>query len=465
VSTGTIFVVDDNGHNLTLLTSLLRDAGYEVRVANSGRRALTAIAANRPELILLDVNMPEMDGFQVCAALKRDPNTRDIPVIFLSALDDVHDKVSAFKAGGVDYVTKPFQIPEVLARVQAQLELSRARALLAQKNAELARKNEELSRAWLAADDLFSTLTDLLPGTTIADRYRLEAKIGAGGFAAVYRSVDLVSREAVAIKILRPRPGRTLEQRRRFELEGASILRVNHPNAVAVRDWGVTDTGVAYLAMELLEGRTLADELEQYSRLDLGRAAGVLGPVCEVLKEAHHAGVIHRDVKPANIILHRDGGREVVKVVDFGIAKLVDEVEVSEMTTFGRLLGTPLYMSPERLLGQPFDGRSDVYSVAVVLYQALTGRLPVEPRDKGLGATIMAIVSEPPGSLRAWRPDVPAEVEELVMRGLARRPADRPSIDEFARALTAIAARSSNASSLEAETRDAPLHISSAKRS
>ena len=450
MTAGRIFIVDDNAHNLTLLTNLLREAGHDVRMANSGRRALAAVALHPPELILLDISMPEMDGYAVCAALKDDARTRDIPVIFLSALDDVQDKVSAFRAGGVDYVTKPFQAPEVLARVEAQLELARARASLVEKNAELARKNDELERAWHAADDLFSTLTDLLPGTTIADRYRLEAKIGAGGFAAVYRSVSLSDGQEVAVKILRHRPGRSEEQRRRFELEGASILRVRHRNAVVVRDWGITDAGIAYLAMELLEGRSLADELGERSKLDLPRALEVLAPVCDVLSEAHAAGVIHRDVKPANIFLHRGSdGEEIVKVVDFGIAKLTDDGATADATTLGRVLGTPMYMSPERLLGQPFDGRADVYSVAVVLYEALAGRLPILPRDEGLGATIMAMVNEPPQPLGRVAPDIPPAIDDLVMRGLARRREDRPSAKEFAARL-----REPGRSVVSAETRD-----------
>ena len=123
----TVFVVDDHPDNVALLAQLLRNAGYLVRVANSGRRALAAVASQPPELILLDINMPELSGYEVCAQLKANPATRDIPVMFLSALDDVRDKIDAFKAGGVDYVTKPFQAEEVLARVADQLRLGHRR--------------------------------------------------------------------------------------------------------------------------------------------------------------------------------------------------------------------------------------------------------------------------------------------------------------------------------------------------
>ena len=149
-----VFVVDDNPNNLDLLVGILREHGYGARMANDGRRALAVVRAHRPELILLDIKMADMDGYEVCRELKADPTTRDIPVIFISALDDVFDKVKAFKTGGVDYITKPFQAEEVVARVENQLQISRLRRKLEarereleQRNAELLTKNEELLRS------------------------------------------------------------------------------------------------------------------------------------------------------------------------------------------------------------------------------------------------------------------------------------------------------------------------------
>ncbi|MDQ2676545.1 MAG: response regulator, partial [Actinomycetota bacterium] len=149
-----VFVVDDNPNNLDLLVGILREHGYGARMASDGRRALAVVRAHRPELILLDIKMADMDGYEVCRELKADPTTREIPVIFISALDDVFDKVKAFKTGGVDYITKPFQAEEVVARVENQLQISRLRRKLEarerdleQRNAELLAKNEELLRS------------------------------------------------------------------------------------------------------------------------------------------------------------------------------------------------------------------------------------------------------------------------------------------------------------------------------
>src|SRR5688572_17312808 len=168
-----IFIVDDSADNLGVLSGILRGAGYSVRMANGGRRALEAIASRPPALVLMDINMPDVDGFAVCEALRTAPGSRDTPVVFLSALDDARNKVNAFRAGGVDYMTKPFQAEEVLARVEHHLGLARLRKALDQRNHALEDKNRELTQAWGNADRLFEALSERLPGTRVDDRYRL----------------------------------------------------------------------------------------------------------------------------------------------------------------------------------------------------------------------------------------------------------------------------------------------------
>jgi serine/threonine protein kinase/AmiR/NasT family two-component response regulator len=437
MSAGDVFIVDDNPNNLNLLTRILRDAGYQVRMANSGKRALSAVQQNPPHLILLDINMPEMDGYAVCRALKQDPRTESIPVIFLSALDDVDEKLNGFRAGGVDYVTKPFHAEEVLARVESQVQLFRLRSLLEERNRELSRRNAELEASNHAAQRIFGTVSELLPGRELDRGYRIGPKIGSGGFAIVYRG-EAADGRAVAIKVLRPQPGEERPNQNRMRVEALSSIRIRHPSAVTVIDGGVTPSGIAYLVMELLQGRTLAEELAN-GPLSVERAAQLFLPVCEALAEAHAAGVIHRDVKPANIFLHRSNEIERVKIVDFGIAKLDDEAGVEHATTLGRLIGTPVYMSPERLLGQPYDGGADVYALAVTLYQSLTGRLPfVLADDAALGALIMTCLSERPSPIDELLPALPATLCDLVMRALDRSAARRPSMAELAAALGAI---------------------------
>jgi CheY-like chemotaxis protein len=438
---GDVFVVDDNAANLSLLVTILRERGYKVRLANSGGTALAMIEARRPELILLDVDMPEMDGYEVCRRLKASPATRDIPVVFLSALDGVFDKVKAFEAGGVDYVTKPYQPLEVLARVGTQLGLARLRRELARSNEELAARNDELTRAFAHSDAMFATLARVLPGTVLDDKYRLEEQIGAGGFGVVYRAAHLGLGRQVAVKVLRPTPeSSSPASLGRLRDEGASACRVTHPNAVAIFDFAVSSSGIAYLVMELLEGRSLADELSTSGAIAARRAVDVCLSVCRALAAAHAAGVVHRDVKPENIFLHRAAGQEVVKVLDFGVAKLVGEEPGSPVpseTSVNRLVGTPVYMAPERFLAAPYDGRADVYSVGVLLYRMLSGRLPFGAATT-FGALVVATVREEPGPLGSCAPDVSEPLASLVMRALAKDPANRPSADEMARALEVL---------------------------
>jgi serine/threonine protein kinase/CheY-like chemotaxis protein len=435
MSKGDLFIVDDNANNLGLLAGILRDGGYTVRMANNGRRAIAAVRRQPPELILLDINMPDISGYAVCDELKRDPRTERVPIIFLSALDDVKDKVNAFRIGGVDYITKPFHAEEVLARVASQLQLARLRGSVEERNRELAERNAELLAAQRFAEQIFATLAAVLPGTILDDKYRIGGRLGAGGFAVVYRGEALADGRPVAVKVLRPQPGGDERHRDRVRIEELSAIRIRHPCAVAVLDSGVTAAGIAYLVMELLEGHSLAVELATRGPLPFDRAARLLLPVAEALAEAHAANVIHRDVKPGNIFLHMDG----VKLVDFGIAK-IGEIGVDQATTMGRLLGTPVYMPPERLLGHAYDGGADVYALAMTLYEALAGKLPfpVAP-GAALGAIIVTCLHESPRPLAEVLPGVAAPVADLVMRALDKDRTRRPTMAELAAGLAAAA--------------------------
>ncbi|MEW6731938.1 MAG: two-component regulator propeller domain-containing protein [Acidobacteriota bacterium] len=317
--------------------------------------------------------------------------------------------------------------------LEQRLQIEKAAELEA-KNRELFSMNQELIELHKRADRIFSALAEALPGTVLDGKYRLDEKIGSGGFGAVYRGTHLAMKRPIAVKIFKPTPGNdSAEGLNRFLSESVSASRINHPNAVMVLDSGISSEGIAYLVMELLVGHTLTEELHQKGALSLGRAAQILYPVCSVLSKAHQLGIIHRDIKPDNIFLHQTLDGEIVKVVDFGIAKLIESdgnIDINNLTATGRIIGTPVYIAPERLEGRAYDGQSDIYSLGIVLYEMLCGRLPFSsPRD--IFVIIHLHLTKLPQPLREINPSIPEAVETLVLRALSKGPEKRPTAKEF----------------------------------
>ena len=292
-------------------------------------------------------------------------------------------------------------------------------------------------------------LAPLAPGAIVAGRYRLDAQLGAGGFGAVWRARNLDLDRDVALKLLHPELARDPALQKRFLREVDVATRFVHRYAVQVRDAGRDPArGLLYLTMDLVSGQTLADALRA-GPLEPTRAARLTAQALEALGEAHRAGLVHRDLKPANLMLCRGpGGQEEVRVLDFGIARAFEraggEAEgggeaLHTLTAAGAVIGTVAYMSPEQAQGLPLDARSDLYSLGVTLYQALSGRFPHEPdpqAQSGARSLLFKIVSEPPRDLAAVAPAVPAPLRAVVMRALAKAPADRwPDAAGFAAAL------------------------------
>ncbi|MBI4751136.1 MAG: protein kinase [Acidobacteria bacterium] len=324
----------------------------------------------------------------------------------------------------------------------ANQETERKNQELDQKVIELNRKNEELIASQQRADRIFSALAEALPGTVLEGKYRLEEKIGSGGFGAVFRAIHLALNRTVAVKVFRPSRGNdSAEAVERFRLEGVSASRVNHPNAISVLDSGISTEGIAYLVMELLSGHSLAAELKRSKILSIQRTAQILTPICAALAEAHRIGIVHRDIKPDNIFLHRAPEGEIVKVVDFGIAKLVEDDssgEYQHLTATGGIVGTPVYMSPERWGNRPYDGRSDVYSLGIMVFQMLTGKLPFVAESNSMVNLVMAHMNKKPPTIREFNPAIPEKIEAVVMQTLEKDPDQRPTAREFAERFEAV---------------------------
>jgi serine/threonine-protein kinase len=264
-----------------------------------------------------------------------------------------------------------------------------------------------------------------LVGRTLLDKYRIDALVGLGGMGAVYYAYHSGIDRRVAFKILQPNialsDDHVVEM---FEREGKLAGRLSHENIVDVNDAGRTDEGLAYIVMEWLEGRTLDEELLRQGWFSFSRAAGIARQIAAALAEAHRKQVVHRDLKPGNIMLvDTPVGRDHVKVLDFGIGKAVGETLADSMVS--TVVGTPHYASPEQLtVGGRIDGRSDIYSLGVILYRMLGGKPPFN--SSSMGEVIQMQLTSEPAPLFTLRPETPPVIERLVNGMLAKDPARRP---------------------------------------
>lgn len=286
---------------------------------------------------------------------------------------------------------------------------------------------------------------DPLIGMEIDGKYRIDEKIARGGTGVVYKAVHIQLNAPVAIKIIHPHLASDPKAVERFRREALISMKIRHTNAIAIMDFGMTkivlpenkvgdiklqslETKTVYVVMELLKGNTLEYHLVNQGRFSLQETNNVIQQVCNALAVAHDHNIVHRDLKPENIFFHKDEDREIVKLVDFGIARFLgkvdDEEEATRLTQAGFVVGTPFYMSPEQCGGFDVDTRSDIYSLGVIIYRMLTGKLPFD--GKRASIIVMKHISEKPKPIYDICSDLPAIVNGVVMHTLSKKPADRP---------------------------------------
>ena len=259
----------------------------------------------------------------------------------------------------------------------------------------------------------------------LAGRYRLKRLIAQGGMAEVWEAVDEILGRPVAVKILHAHLASDQSFLERFRREAIAAAGLAHPNVVATYDTGVDD-GVTFIVMELVDGQTLRQTMNELGPLATDRAVHIAAEVADALHYAHRSGIVHRDVKPANILLCGDGR---LKVADFGIAKAVEDSEAERpnpadaLTGTGSIVGTAQYLSPEQVEGRPVDGRTDVYALGVVLYEMLCGRPPYSGETE-MAVALKHLTSSPPAP-RQVRAGVPRAVEDIVLRAMAKAPEGR----------------------------------------
>jgi CheY-like chemotaxis protein len=469
-----ILVVDDGAENRDVLRRRLERSGHAVETAEHGRNALELLAARPFDLVLLDVLMPELDGFAVLEAIKGNPALRDIPVIMISALDEMPSIVRCIEHGAEDFLHKPFDPVLLRARINASLEKKRlrdqeieylrevGRVIEAATAVEagtyrqgtlgpVARRADELGRLARVFDSMvlqmkareerlrdqvrdlrqdieqarrdskeFPLAVDggnLHTGERLGQRYEILGVLGRGGMGTVYRARDLELEEEIAIKTLRPEFVTDATLLERFKDEIRLARRLSDQNIVRTHDFGEW-SGVYFLTMEYVEGITVRELIDTRGRLGVSSTLAIAAQLAHSLAVAHEHGVIHRDIKPQNLLLDDAG---VLKVMDFGVARLAERT--TSVTEAGLVLGTPAYMPPEQLMAEQVDARSDLYAAGVVLYECLTGQPPFQASTvMSLVAKLLTQEAQPPESLNS---EVPPALSALVLRLLAKKPEDR----------------------------------------
>ena len=468
-----ILVVDDVEENRGVLQRRLNREGHSVVCAASGIQALAEIAKASFDMVLLDVMMPEMDGYETLQRLKASDVTRDIPVIMISALDDIASIVRCIEQGAEDYLPKPFDPVLLRARISASLEKKDARdrerqflldvslvsaaAVAVERGSydggslnRVTQRDDELGSLARVFDNMVAGIrqresrmreqidrlreeivgvseapveVDVMSGAlgtgrVVADRYVIERVIGSGGMGMVYLATDQELGERVAIKTLR-RELLTVDETaiERFRNEIRLARRIAHRNIVRTHDFGKSGD-MYFVTMEYVEGTTLRAVLDRRGHLGASAVLAIAKQLAEALRCAHEEGIIHRDIKPQNLLLDAAG---TLKVMDFGVARLAQRT--SALTQVGMVVGTPTYMAPEQLLDEDSDVRSDLYSAGVVLYECLTGTPPYEARSPV--ALIGKILQGGAAAPDARMPDVPTPVSAMVMRLLAKQPEER----------------------------------------
>jgi serine/threonine-protein kinase len=295
--------------------------------------------------------------------------------------------------------------------------------------------------------DLIPAQADPLIGTTFAERYEILARVGKGGMGVVYKARQKYMEVDVAIKVLYKEHTSNQVAIDRFQQEAKTLATLKHPNILHIVDFGITPNHEPFLIMEFLQGTALDDYLEQKGTMAIKRALEIFLQACDGLAYAHSKGVIHRDLKPGNLLLTVDEfDRELVKIVDFGIAKMKPQEgkEEQHLTKAGEIFGSPLYMSPEQCQGKPLDERSDIYALACVIYETLTGMPPL----MGVNSfeTMTMHVNEKPLTMRGTAPElkIPELIDAVIMKALSKDAKGRPKTMAQLKYELADAAKKSN---------------------
>jgi len=407
---GCILVVDDEDALRRVLVRKLRAEGYSIVEAQNGADAAALLETQPIDVVVSDIAMPNLGGVELLQLVRQ--QKPDVPVLLMTGAPQLDSAVQAVEHGAFAYLVKPFTL-EKLATSVARAVKEHRNAVARRQAAFSAVRSRSSPPARSSADDQITT-------GTLLGRYRVVREIGSGGMGTVYEAErEDVAGMRVAVKVIDSRLATRPDLVSRFRREARLIAALRHPNIVAIHDV-VFDDPPLFFVMELLEGAPLTEAIAA-GQISERRCAFIASQVLDALAAAHAARIVHRDLKPDNVFLTKMSGiDDVVKLLDFGVAKSLGDEPSASLTQAGFVVGTPAYMAPEHARGERFDARSDVYAVGCVMYEMLARKQPFVAAN--FNALLHAIQNEEPEDLRKLRPDVSRAMVALIARAMAKNP-------------------------------------------
>ncbi len=437
---GTILIVEDHQDTRETLRDYLEEFGYVVDTAVDGADGLRKVQARSIDLVITDLNMPHVSGLELLAAIKSHKLTPD--VLVLSATGLISKAVEAMRLGAVNYLVKPVDLDQLTSEVRAVMRVRRHRELQrsASETTVMLDNGGEPTRPQVAFDletglplpqsNSQSGLGEIQASSesetpSMIGRYQVLSELGTGGMGTVYKCFDPALRRTVAVKVVATGTIRRIHRElllQRFAREAQAAGMLNHPNIVTVYDYHADPRSRSvYLAMEYVAGQSLGAIIAAAGKLPWPRATALVFQIMDALEFAHRNQIVHRDVKPENVLV-TDG--DVAKILDFGIAKLAD----SELTRPGTFVGSPRYLSPESFRGGGIDYRADQFSLGTVFFEMLTGTPAFKFEDFYAG--VHRILSEVPPPLASFGVIGPPLLQEIVHR-LHQKDPDKRYVDEM----------------------------------
>lgn len=389
-----VLVAEDSKTVRRLLEGKLKSWGYDPVLAEDGQEALDILnGEDAPRLAVLDWQMPKVDGVEVCRRVKEDPHRDFTYVIILSSREADEDMVTGLSAGADDYLSKSTNSAILKAHLKAAMRIL----------------ERVPPKEWSKPS---------------IEGYTIEKLLGKGAFATVWKGVHNATGRDVALKILRMDLS-TDGVFSRFAREVKLMEKLKHPNIAESFDNRV-DHNVGYCAMEFIDGTPLQQYLKD-NKVKKAQMLEIVAQICDGLEHAHQCGIIHRDVKPSNIMMTRDGRP---KLVDFGLGRNLfreDDAQDISQTMAGYIVGSPMYMAPEQARGENdrLDGRADVYAVGIILYLALVRRHPHDVNQGSRSGTISEVATGGAHLPSKFKPNIDPELERILMKSLAHNPQDR----------------------------------------